>query len=89
MRLLGLKAICLHGAEAAELFYNPDLFIRKGAIPPPVQKTLLGENGVQTLDGELHRNRKQMFMSVMSLGSISELLMLLTSGWQAAARQWE
>jgi fatty-acid peroxygenase len=89
IRLLGLKAICLHGAEGAELFYSPELFVRTGAIPKPVQKTLLGEYGVQTLDDAVHRRRKEMFMSVMSLGSISELLMLLTDAWRTATQGWE
>lgn len=40
-RLLGKKAICISGKEAAKLFYNAELFEKKGALPKRVQKTLM------------------------------------------------
>src|SRR3546814_10067301 len=61
------------GPEAAELFYRQDLFARRGAAPGRIQKTLLGQGGVQGLDGEAHRHRKQMFMSLMTPERIEEL----------------
>ncbi|WP_078062948.1 cytochrome P450 [Solirubrum puertoriconensis] len=89
MRMLGLKTICLHGAEGAQLFYNDEYFARKGAIPKPVQKTLLGENGVQTLDDQQHRCRKAMFMSVMTRPSIQVLLDRLHEQWRRSVARWE
>jgi fatty-acid peroxygenase len=89
MRLLGMKTICLHGPEAVATFYDTTHFVRKGAIPKPVQKTLLGENGVQTLDDAAHRHRKAMFMSLMTPASIRRLLTLMREEWQAAAARWE
>lgn len=71
--LLGQKAICMGGAEAAEVFYDESKFIRSGAAPQRVVKTLFGQGGVQTLDDAEHRNRKQMFMSVMSPQDIQRL----------------
>ena len=65
-RVLGQKAICLSGKEAAELFYNNEKFTRTNATPKRVLKTLFGLDGVQTLDGEAHRHRKAMFMSLMT-----------------------
>ena len=65
-RLLFQKTICLRGAEAAKVFYDVEKFSRKGVAPKRVQKTLLGEGGVQGIDGEVHRHRKQMFMDLMS-----------------------
>ncbi len=62
-RLLLQKVICMGGAEAAKLFYDTDHFLRHGATPERVQKTLFGQGGVQGLDGEAHRWRKQMFMA--------------------------
>ena len=32
-RLLGKKVICISGKHAAKLFYNEELFQRKGALP--------------------------------------------------------
>src|SRR4051812_24200949 len=76
IRLLGMKVICLHGQEAAAIFYDPQKFIRKGAVPKRVQKTLLGENGIQTLDNAAHQHRKAMFMSLMNPGQIHKLMQL-------------
>lgn len=42
------------GPEAAKLFCDPNLFVRQGAMPKAIQKTLLGEGGVQGLDGRPH-----------------------------------
>lgn len=88
-RLLGLKVVCLHGPDGARLFYDPEHFIRKGTIPRRVQTTLLGVNGVQTLDGDHHGHRKRHFLSLMTPGSSQFLLDELAAGWPAAARLWE
>jgi fatty-acid peroxygenase len=89
IRLMGLPAICLHGPEAAQLFYDPARFIREGAVPRRIQTTLMGLNAVQTQDGEVHRCRKDAFMSVMTPESRQRLMSLLAQEWQAAARSWE
>ena len=59
-RLFGKRAICLGGEEATALFYDTDKFIRKGAAPNRAVQTLFGKNGVQSLDGDEHRARKNM-----------------------------
>lgn len=64
--LLGQKVICISGREAAELFYNPELFQRYGAAPKHVQKTLFGENTIQSMDGQEHLARKKVFLSLTS-----------------------
>ncbi|OON68464.1 cytochrome P450 [Hymenobacter sp. CRA2] len=89
MRLLGMTTICLHGPEAVRLFYDQGHFVRTGAIPKPVQKTLLGENGVQTMDDAPHRHRKAMFMSVMTPQNIRRLMTLMQEHWEAYAAGWE
>ncbi len=40
--------------------------LREGAMPKLVRSTLLGEEGVQTLDGEQHHHRKNYFMDLMT-----------------------
>ncbi|CAN7739580.1 hypothetical protein [Neorhizobium sp. LjRoot104] len=45
-------------------------------MPKAVQKTLLGEGGVQGLDGGPHRHRKHLFMSLMSPDQIGEISQL-------------
>lgn len=81
-RILGEKAICLTGSEAAELFYDDTRFRRRDAAPSRVEKTLFGEGGVQTLDGEQHRNRKAMLMSLMDNEAMEEIEMLVLHYWQ-------
>ena len=46
-RLLLRRTICMTGPEAAQLFYDPDRFRRRGAMPGRVRRTLLGVGGVQ------------------------------------------
>jgi fatty-acid peroxygenase len=41
-RLLLQKTLCMTGPETAQLFYDPDRFMRQGAAPGRVQKTLFG-----------------------------------------------
>lgn len=83
-RLLGERAICLGGAEAAALFYDADKFVRQDAAPKRLLKTLFGEDGVQTLDGAAHAHRKKMFMSLMFPGNIKRLTRLVSREWERA-----
>lgn len=65
-KLLNKEVIAVYGNEAARKFYDPSNFKREGAMPKVVLKTLFGEDGVQTLDGETHKNRKTVFMDLMT-----------------------
>ena len=65
-KVLTKDITAIYGEEAARKFYNPENFTREGAMPNPVLKTLFGEDGVQTLDGEEHHHRKNYFMDLMS-----------------------
>ncbi|GMA63065.1 cytochrome P450 [Alicyclobacillus fastidiosus] len=88
-RLLLQKVICISGEEAAKLFYDSDRFQRHGAAPKRVQKTLFGENGIQTLDGDAHILRKLLFMSLMTPPHQKRLAELATEQWQASISKWE
>ncbi|MDU5333671.1 cytochrome P450 [Enterococcus sp.] len=65
-RLLKKEVIAIYGKEAAKKFYDPRNFKREGAMPKLVLKTLFGEDGVQTLDGNAHEHRKTIFMNLMT-----------------------
>lgn len=80
-RVLGEKTICLTGSEQAELFYDNTRFRRSDAAPARVQKTLFGEGGVQGLDGDAHKNRKAMFMSLMDNKAMDEIEDLTEKYW--------
>ncbi|WP_027965384.1 cytochrome P450 [Halalkalibacillus halophilus] len=87
-RLLGGKAYCLTGSEAAELFYNESKFKREGAAPKPVEKTLFGEGGVQALDDAEHKHRKALFMEVMSREDLKTIRNLMNQYLKQAATEW-
>lgn len=87
-RLMGEKVICITGKDAARLFYDNDRFRRRGAAPTRVQKSLFGEKGVQTLDEEAHRRRKEMFMSLMTAEKIQSLKNLMEDQWRRYAHKW-
>lgn len=87
-RLMGKKMVCMTGKDAVRLFYDTDRFQRKGAIPKRIQKTLFGENGVQTMDGERHKIRKLMFISLMTESALDRLTAITTEQWRVQAQQW-
>ena len=88
-RLLGKKATCMGGKEAAEVFYDTEKFKRKDAAPNRAVQTLFGKNGVQALDGQTHKNRKEMFMSIMSPDGLKKLTDITKKQWEIALDKWE
>ena len=87
-RLMLRKAICASGEEAAQMFFVPDRFTRKGAIPPTALMLLQDKGSVQTLDGEPHRQRKQMFMSFTTPASRQQLVDILVEQWRTRLKKW-
>ncbi len=87
-RVLLKRTVCLKGAGAAEVFYDATRFAREGAMPGAIRKTLLGQDGVQGLDGEPHRHRKQMFMSLMTPDRVQALARLFEAEWRRAVPGW-
>ncbi|WP_334077774.1 cytochrome P450 [Paenibacillus sanfengchensis] len=87
-RLLGKPAICMGGKEAARLFYDTDRFHRQGAIPKRIQKSLFGQGGVQTLDGQEHAHRKRLFMDLMTPERLKQLEGIAEKAWLDAAERW-
>ena len=87
-RILLRRTICMRGREAARVFYDPARFMRKGAAPLRVQKTLFGTGGVQGLDGAAHRMRKAVFMRMMTPSRVEELGRISRGMWQAFAVRW-
>lgn len=87
--LLGEKAVCISGKEAAQIFYDSERFKRGGAAPKRVQKTLTGENGIQGMDGQPHNHRKSLFMSLTALPQQKELAGLAAKEWEAVIPKWK
>jgi len=87
-RFLLQRTICMSGAPAAALFYGSDRLIRRGAAPGRIEKTLVGKDGVQGLDDETHRHRKQMFLALVTPERVRELGALSETGWRQCSRNW-
>jgi fatty-acid peroxygenase len=88
-RLGGLRATGLEGPDAAEFFYDEKHVGRALAIPEPVQATLFGNGAVHTLDGEAHRVRKAMFVTLlMQEDGVASLVDRATAAWDDAAAGW-
>jgi fatty-acid peroxygenase len=64
-RLMGRKAVCLTGGRGIRLLYGADGLTRRGAMPPTVLRLLQDKSSVQQLDGEAHRHRKALFMTIL------------------------
>ncbi len=88
-RILFQKTICMTGAAAAEIFYSGNRLVRAGSMPGRIQKTLLGEAGIQGLDGKAHHHRKRMFMSLMASERIEALENTTRDLLDRYARDWE
>lgn len=88
-RIMGKKAICITGEEAARLIYQPDLFERTNAIPMRIQKTLFGVQAIQTMDGEQHLHRKQLFLSLLTRDQEEKVSKLMTKNWESKIAFWE
>ncbi|WP_326701162.1 cytochrome P450 [Streptomyces sp. NBC_01754] len=88
-RLLGRRAIALHGPAAARFFYDGDRVHRHAALPQPVIDTLFGQGAVHTLDGAEHRVRKAMFMRLLTDPvRVRALAEEVSAAWERAAAGW-
>lgn len=73
LRLLGQPAIAVYGLAGARMLYERPEIRRAHAVPGRIQKTLFGEGGVESLDDQQHRHRKDMFMRIMEPERLKEL----------------
>ncbi|MBS3681393.1 cytochrome P450 [Ornithinibacillus massiliensis] len=88
-RLLGgQKAICVAGKEAVNMFYDEKKLIRQGAAPKRLRQTLFGEHAIQTMDGESHRHRKELFMSLMTSERLDDIKTIMRKHLERASEKW-
>ncbi|GGK54633.1 cytochrome P450 [Salinarimonas ramus] len=87
-RLMGTKTVFCVGEDAAQMFYEPGRFTRRGALPTFALKLLQDEGSVATLDGEAHRVRKALFMSFMAPERIDPLARASADGLRERLATW-
>ncbi|MCX4539381.1 cytochrome P450 [Streptomyces sp. NBC_01565] len=84
-RLLGRRAVVLHGPADIGFFYDERHVLRHDALPGPVLNTLFGRGAVHTLDGAAHRARKAMFVSLlMTRDGVAALVDRVETHWREA-----
>jgi fatty-acid peroxygenase len=86
---MGKRVVCMQGSDAAALFYDEERFERRGAVPRRVVTSLFGKGGVQGLDGDSHRQRKSLFLSVLSAPALEQLVRVTSSQWRQALSRWQ
>src|SRR5699024_11367811 len=57
--------------------------------PKRVLKTLFGKNGVQTLDGYAHKQRKAIYRMLLEPRRMKQLLDITYDQWDIAIEQWK
>ncbi|MFG2749479.1 cytochrome P450 [Streptomyces xanthophaeus] len=84
-RLMGRPAIALRGPDAVSFFYDEKHVVRTAALPDPVLDTLFGQGAVHTLDGDVHRVRKALFIALLKDGAgVAALGESVTRRWREA-----
>lgn len=88
-RLMLKRAVCITGEEAARVFYHPGRFTRTGALPLSTLALIQDLGSVMVMDGEAHRRRKRMFLSLMTPDRLRRLAELTAEHWRAQVRAWQ
>ena len=86
-RLMLRRAVCISGEDAARMFYQPDRFTRRRALPPTALRLLQDKGSVALLDGSAHRRRKAMFMSLMNPEQLQRLTRDMAEQWSVRMRR--
>ncbi|WP_420473922.1 cytochrome P450 [Noviherbaspirillum sp. ST9] len=87
-RLMLSRVTCAMGEDAAEMFYHPGRFTRKQALPPTALMLLQDVGSAQVLDGDAHRHRKRMLMSLVDEDRVRDLVANFEDAWQARIPAW-
>lgn len=88
-RIMLRNAVCAVGEEAARVFYHPDRFTRRGALPPTALLLLQDRGSAATLDADAHRHRKRMLLSLMTPDRINALSAGVAESWRRQLDRWE
>lgn len=87
-RLLLRRVVCVRGAAAARMFYEPGRFTRKRAIPANTLAMLQDHGSTQDLDGEMHQVREAMLLVLQSPAARTRLVDLAEREWRSRFEHW-
>lgn len=89
IRLGLVPTVVTTGREAARMLYDNTRFVRHGAMPAIVQRTLLGVGGVQALDGDRHLARKRVFVDLLGPDRAPQFTACFEAHLRAALLRWQ
>ncbi|MHC2019415.1 cytochrome P450 [Methylobacterium sp. CM6247] len=87
-RLMLSSVVCLSGREAASRFYDHYRFTRRHALPPTTFALIQDHGSVMVMDGEAHRHRKAMFLSLVGEDALRRFADLFAEHWRRAVPRW-
>jgi fatty-acid peroxygenase len=87
-RLLLRPTICMTGAAAAEVFYDPARFQRAGTAPEPLRARLFGKRAAQTFDAAVHHATHAISMRALAPERVDALARSVGLCWRDAASRW-
>ncbi|WP_229217688.1 cytochrome P450 [Massilia forsythiae] len=87
-RLMLRKVLCVRGEDGARMFYQPGRFRRKTGLPPTALALLQDFGSVTTHEGDMHRQRKAMFMSLFGPHERQRLVDLAAAQWRERFDKW-
>lgn len=88
-RLMLQKVYCVTGEEAVRMFYTPDRFTRRRALPPTTLALLQDLGSVQLKEGDAHRHRKDMFLPLMTPENRQRLMETTATELRKFFLKWE
>ena len=75
------------GPAGVRRFYD-DRLQRRHAVPPLVKLVLFGQGAVHGLDGEVHHQRKSLFVDTLTAASVDDLARRADQQWQRTIGGW-
>jgi len=81
----GQRMTVVAGPAGARVFYDETLMRRRGAIPLPLRRVLFGVGAIHGLDGADHKQRKALFLSLLTPAAAREIAALAAPRWQERA----
>jgi fatty-acid peroxygenase len=87
-RVMGQRAVGISGPAAVRFFYDESHVRRDTALPELIKGTLFGKSAVHTLDGDAHRHRKAMFLSLMGPAGVATLVDEVAAAWDDTVAGW-
>lgn len=83
LRIMGRRTAVLSGPSGIRLFYDEAVTRRRGAVPRPLQHTLFGRGAVHGLDDARHKQRKALFLDLLTPQAAREVAATAHELWRA------